>query len=101
MISRKTVQALIVGAVSMAASGTVNAMDEHAAPPEMEKCYGVVKAGKNDCANKSNTHACGAQAATDSDPGEFVLVPKGVCDKLVGGTLADAATAAPAEEKPH
>lgn len=95
MISRKTVQALLVGAVGMAAGTASAATDEHAAPPEMEKCYGVAKAGKNDCANKAGTHACGAQSAVDSDPGEFVLVPKGVCDKIVGGTLADAA--APAE----
>tara|TARA_B100000029_G_C17420701_1_gene904198 strand:+ start:77 stop:340 length:264 start_codon:yes stop_codon:yes gene_type:complete len=53
---------------------------------EKEKCYGVVKAGKNDCANAAGTHSCAGQAAKDGDGGEWVSVPKGLCDKLVGGS---------------
>ncbi len=53
---------------------------------EKEKCYGVVEAGKNDCANAAGTHSCAGQAKVDGDPGEWVLVPKGLCDKLVGGS---------------
>lgn len=103
MISKKVAHALLVSAVSLTVSGAASAMDDHAAPPEMEKCYGVAKAGKNDCASKNGTHACGGHAEADSDANEFVLVPKGVCDKLVGGTLADAAPAAeaPAEGEAH
>jgi uncharacterized membrane protein len=50
---------------------------------ELEKCYGVVKAGMNDC--KSGEHSCAAQAIKDGDATEFVLTPKGLCDKLVNG----------------
>lgn len=57
-----------------------------------EKCYGVVKAGKNDCA--AGAHSCAGSAKADSDKAEWVNVPAGLCDKLVGGS-----TAAPAEEK--
>ena len=48
-----------------------------------EKCYGVAKAGKNDCASGSNSCA----ASTKKDGEGFLVVPKGVCEKLVGGTL--------------
>jgi len=49
-----------------------------------EKCYGVAKAGKNDCA--ANGHGCSAQGKTDADKKEWITVPKGTCDKLVGGS---------------
>jgi uncharacterized membrane protein len=52
---------------------------------EMEKCYGVVKAGKNDCAGPA--HACAGQAKVDSGGKEFVTVPKGTCARLAGGSL--------------
>ena len=53
--------------------------------PEMEKCYGVVKAGKNDCAGAA--HACAGQAKVDSGAKEFVALPKGTCARLAGGSL--------------
>jgi len=48
---------------------------------DMEKCYGVVKAGKNDCKGASNS--CKGQAAKDGEG--FVMIPKDLCDKLVNG----------------
>ena len=53
--------------------------------PSMEKCYGVARAGKNDCA--SHAHACAGQAKTNADGKDFVLLPKGTCDRLAGGSL--------------
>ena len=50
-----------------------------------EKCYGVVKAGKNDCAGPG--HTCQGQAAADGHPDEFILVPNGTCDRLVNGEV--------------
>ncbi len=55
----------------------------------MEKCYGVVKAGKNQCSSKTNKHACAGRAKIDADPAEWIKVPKGVCKKLVGGSLIE------------
>jgi uncharacterized membrane protein len=52
---------------------------------EMEKCYGVVKASKNDCAGPA--HACAGQAKVDSGGKEFVALPKGTCVRLAGGSL--------------
>lgn len=50
-----------------------------------EKCYGIVKAGKNDC--QANAHACAGQATKDGQGNEWVYVPKGTCEKIVGGSL--------------
>ncbi len=52
---------------------------------DMEKCYGVVKAGKNDCAGPA--HACAGQSKVDSGGKEFVTLPKGTCDRLSGSSL--------------
>ena len=53
---------------------------------EKEKCYGVAKAGQNDCANATGTHACAGQAKTDNDPNEWKYVPTGTCTEM-GGSL--------------
>jgi uncharacterized membrane protein len=52
---------------------------------EMEKCYGVAKAGKNDCAGAA--HACAGQSKSDNSGKEFLSLPKGTCERLVGGSL--------------
>ncbi len=53
-----------------------------------EKCYGVAKAGKNDCG--TSAHSCAGQAKTDGAPAEWLNLPKGTCEKLAGGRLAPA-----------
>ena len=50
----------------------------------MEKCFGVAKAGQNDC--KAGAHACKGKAAKDGEKDSFLMVPKGTCDKIVGGS---------------
>ncbi|MCW7554886.1 DUF2282 domain-containing protein [Endozoicomonas gorgoniicola] len=52
---------------------------------EKEKCYGVAKAGKNDCATK--TTSCAGSSKTDSQKDAFLMVPKGLCDRLTGGSI--------------
>jgi uncharacterized membrane protein len=49
---------------------------------DTEKCYGIAKAGKNDC--KTASHSCAGQATKDGDG--FVSVPAGTCAKIVGGS---------------
>jgi uncharacterized membrane protein len=71
--------ALAVAALSLPLAGVV------AEEPSKEKCYGVAKAGKNDCA--ANGHACAAQAKADRDTKEWLFVPTGTCERLVGGSL--------------
>lgn len=54
---------------------------------EQEKCFGIAKAGQNDCSNA--VHGCSGQARVDYGPGEFKYVPKGTCLKM-GGKLTSA-----------
>lgn len=54
---------------------------------DIEKCKGVAKKGGNDCG--ANGHTCGGKAAKDNDPNEWVYVPKGVCEKLAGGSVVE------------
>lgn len=74
-----------IAAFSAGLSTSAHAMSEEDSASK-EKCYGVAKAGKNDCANKAGTHSCAGQSTTDGDAGEWVYVPAGLCDKLVGGS---------------
>ena len=71
---------LAVTLLSLGASGTALA-----AKPGFEKCYGIVKAGKNDCGTSG--HACAGQSTKDGAPDEWIYVPKGMCEKIVGGKL--------------
>jgi uncharacterized membrane protein len=68
-----------------ATSATLATAQEQAAPKtEQEKCYGIAKAGQNDCGTA--THGCSAQAKADNDATEWKFVAKGTCEK-VGGKL--------------
>lgn len=73
----------IVGiALGMLALGTtVHAED--AKTMDKEKCYGISKAGKNDCS--AGKTSCAGSAKTDNDPEAFIVMPKGMCDKIAGG----------------
>ncbi|HEY6897723.1 MAG TPA: DUF2282 domain-containing protein [Rhodocyclaceae bacterium] len=62
-------------------AATTSALAEE---PTKEKCYGVAKAGKNDCGSKYSKHACAGQAKVDNDPNDFKLVPKGSCTQMGG-----------------
>nr|WP_316639383.1 DUF2282 domain-containing protein [uncultured Roseateles sp.] len=57
-----------------------------------EKCFGIVKAGQNDCANLSGSHSCAGQSKVDMGADEWKYVPKGTC-KDMKGTSADEAKA--------
>jgi uncharacterized membrane protein len=55
-----------------------------------EKCFGIAKAGQNDCANLSGSHSCAGQSKVDKAPDEWKYVAKGTC-KDMGGTDAETA----------
>lgn len=74
---------LALGLLSTAGAQTPAPKPKFAA----EKCYGVAKAGMNDCASVSGTHSCAGQSKVDHDPGEWIYLPKGACEKIVGGSL--------------
>lgn len=77
---------LVAGAVALAIGGALAPQANAEGMEGKEKCYGVVKAGHNDCGDADKTHSCMGQATVDGGGGEWVAVPKGLCDRLVGGS---------------
>lgn len=81
MNNTKTASAAAILAVALMA----NPVSAHAGKEGYEKCAGIAKAGMNDCG--ANGHACAGQAEVDGDKNEWIFVPEGTCEKIVGGTL--------------
>lgn len=72
---------------SVLALGTAHAADvQDAKGGAKEKCYGVAKAGQNDCGTAR--HSCAGKAARDNAPDEWKYVPKGTCERIGGKTTA-------------
>ncbi len=65
------------------AAGTVTAQ-----AADKEKCYGIAKAGKNDCKSADGAHSCAGHATEDNSPNEWNFVEKGQCEKMGGTTEA-------------
>jgi uncharacterized membrane protein len=84
LISSAIATVVAMGAMAASAQDKDN-MDNMKA---MEKCYGVVAAGKNDCAG--NGHACQGQSTKSADAGEFIALPAGICERLEGGSTSPA-----------
>lgn len=82
---------LIKSAISafftLLASQPILAAGTDDASTNFEKCYGVVKAGMNDCATAKSS--CAGSSKKDRQPDAFVFTPPGLCAKLVGGNLKD------------
>ncbi len=73
---------LVTSALTLALS---LAMAPGAKAADNEQCFGVAKAGHNDC--KAGSHSCKGMSTVNGDPASFVLVPAGTCEKIVGGNL--------------
>ncbi len=74
---------LAIGCAFAAALGMA-ATNQTVSAGDKEKCYGVSKAGKNDCGALDGSHPCGGMSSKDHDPNEWVYVPKGTCEKIGG-----------------
>lgn len=74
-------------AASLMAAGGSALADEAA----KEKCFGIAKAGQNDCGSNKSKHSCAGQAKVDNDPNDFKYIAKGSCEKM-GGSLKPGAT---------
>ena len=80
--------AILAAALATVCAGSAFAAEPAAgAKTEKEKCYGVAKAGQNDCGTAA--HSCSGQAKSDNMPEEWKFVAKGTCEKA-GGKLAPA-----------
>lgn len=81
-------QALVSSALAAALS--LGAVAQAQAASEKEKCYGIAKAGQNDCASASGSHSCAGQSKVDKAPDEWKFVAKGTCEKEGGKTTPPA-----------
>lgn len=99
------VQAVVTAMLGMGATHTIAAQSVTASPSAsttlametdknrcmgeaakgMEKCYGIVRASKNDC-GVPGANSCSAQVKQEGAPKAWIFVPKGTCDKIVGGS---------------
>ena len=74
-------------AAAIAAPSLASAQAPVAAPTfKAEKCYGIAKAGKNDCASTGN-NSCGGTSRANADPRAWVYVPAGYCERIVGASV--------------
>ncbi|PWR25370.1 hypothetical protein DKG74_03770 [Zavarzinia aquatilis] len=78
----KTATASLFAATIAAASGLIST---GAFAADNEKCYGVAKAGQNDC--QTATASCAGTSSVDGQKDAWILVPAGTCAKLNGGSL--------------
>ena len=82
MIQQAVAAVLALGVTSAEAADMPSTMGN---VQGMEKCYGIAKAGMNDCGTA--THGCGGEAKINNDKANWVLLPSGTCNKIVGGSL--------------
>ena len=82
-------QILIATAVAAALSMPITTMAQSGPAPkpkfEAEKCYGVTKAGKNDC--QTSNSSCAGTSKRDNQGDAWIYVPAGSCGKIVGGSM--------------
>lgn len=81
MKNKAIVSAAMSSLLALGAAG----ISTQAVAADSEKCYGVAKKGKNDC--QTNTSSCAGTSTSDAQGDAWLFVPKGTCEKLVGGSL--------------
>ncbi len=79
MNHRDVLSSALATALALGLAGQASAQ----AKPK-EKCYGISKAGTNDCGNLAGTHTCAGQSKSDFHHGDWRYVPKGTCRELKG-----------------
>ncbi|NRR30967.1 DUF2282 domain-containing protein [Oxalobacteraceae bacterium] len=90
MNKRQALIAAALATVCAATAGSAAAAASASAAAEKEKCFGIAKAGQNDCAAANGAHSCAGQAKADNGAAEWKYVAKGTCEKAGGKTAAPA-----------
>ena len=84
-MKQKMVQSAMTAFLAMVTSQSSIAATTDTQVQSTEKCYGVVKAGMNDCATAKSS--CASSSVKDGQTDAFILLPKGLCERLVSGAL--------------
>ena len=74
----RTASAALAAVFALSAGVSMAAADDHMGEGDTEKCYGVAKAGQNDCKAGAGT-SCAGTAKADYQPNAWKMVPKGTC----------------------
>ena len=82
MNHRLVVSSALASVLALGLVGTAAAQDMGG--KGKDKCYGIAKAGQNDCANLSGTHSCAGQTKADNDTADWKYVAKGTCKDMKG-----------------
>ena len=82
MNKRHAIIAAALASACAANAAFAGDQDATATKSDQEKCYGVAKAGQNDCGTA--THGCAGQSRVDNDAKEWKYVAKGTCEKVGG-----------------
>ncbi len=87
--AKAIVHSAVASVATLAVLGVVSSAQAQppAAKPSFtfEKCYGVSKAGKNDC--QTSTGSCAGSSKVDNKADAWIYLPKGACGKIVGASL--------------
>jgi uncharacterized membrane protein len=94
MNQKHLVGAAVAGLFALGmASGSALAQDKG-----QEKCWGVAKAGQNDCGSNKTAHSCAGHSKMDYDVNDFKVVKAGTCAQM-GGSLTQGEPGRLAKEK--
>ncbi len=93
----RTIQLAIAGAFAAGLVGINAQAQDKGTRAATEKCAGVVKAGKNDCGTSYSS--CAGTSKADNDKEAWINVPKGTCERIVGGVVTTSAHAKPGGKK--
>jgi uncharacterized membrane protein len=86
-MNKSATKAIIASAITTALALAPLTGVQAGSDDKSEKCYGVAKAGKNDCKAGPGT-SCAGSSTVDAQGNAWMLVLKGTCEKIVGGSLA-------------
>jgi uncharacterized membrane protein len=85
MNQRLILSSALASAMALGLVGQAAAQDKG-----KDKCFGIAKAGQNDCASLSGSHSCAGQAKADNAVEEWKYVAKGTCKDMKGLSEAEA-----------
>jgi len=86
MNHRLVVSSALASVLALGFVGQVAAQMAKDPGKSSEKCFGIAKAGQNDCANASGTHSCAGQSKAEMSLDDWKYVPAGTCAAMKGKT---------------
>jgi uncharacterized membrane protein len=86
MNKRMVIVAALAAAVAAPSLAAAQGGPAPAPAFKAEKCYGIAKAGKNDCASTGN-NSCAGTSRVNADPNAWIFVPAGYCERIVNASM--------------